>query len=116
MNEKPAVLFGEGEIARRVAELGAQVTKDYAGEEVCVVGLMKSCLVFMADLIRVIGLPMTCHMVRATQSGRGGTEIAYSAEAPYEGRHILLLEEISAHGCDGRGRGIRDDGSRDYFS
>lgn len=94
MNEKPAVLFGEAEIERRIAELGAQITKDYAGQELCVVGLMKSCLVFMADLIRAIDLPITCHMVRATQGGRGGTEIAYSAEVPYEGRHILLLDDI----------------------
>jgi len=94
MNEKPAVLFGEDQIKRRIGELGAQITTDYAGREVCVVGLMKSCLVFMADLIRVIDLPMNCHMVRATQGGRGGSEIAYSAEVPYEGRHVLLLDDI----------------------
>lgn len=91
MTERPEVLFAEDEVRRRVSEIGAQIAREYAGRELCVVGLMKSCLVFMADLIRAIPLPMTCHMVRATQAG---TEIVYAAEAPYAGRHILLLDDI----------------------
>jgi hypoxanthine phosphoribosyltransferase len=94
MMEKPAVLFSAEQIERRVRELGAEIARAYAGEEIAVVGLMKSCLVFMADLIRAIPLDLTVHMVRATQSGKGGTEIVYSAEVPYAGRHILLIDDI----------------------
>lgn len=93
-SEKPEVLFSEAQIRTRVAEIGAEIAGAYGGQELCVVGLMKNCLLFMADLIRVIPLPMTCHMVRATQGGAGGTEIVYSAEVPYEGQHILLLDDI----------------------
>jgi hypoxanthine phosphoribosyltransferase len=93
-NDKPDVLFTAEQIRKRISQIGAEIAREYAGQELCVVGLMKNCLVFMADLIRAIPVPMSCHMVKSTQGGRGGTEIVYSAEVPYEGRHILLLDDV----------------------
>lgn len=90
----PDVLFTAEQIQKRVKQVGAEIAKEYAGHELCVVGLMKNCLVFMADLIRAIPIPLTCYLVRATQGGKGGTEIVYSAEVPYEGQHILLLDDV----------------------
>jgi hypoxanthine phosphoribosyltransferase len=97
--ERPDVLFDEAQIRNRLDELGREIASAYAGHEVCVVGLMKSCLVFMADLIRAIPLDMTCHFLRASALTEGGpgaarTDIVYSTEIPYEGRHILLLDDI----------------------
>jgi hypoxanthine phosphoribosyltransferase len=97
--EKPEVLFSEEQIARRVAEVGAEITRCFAGQEVCVVGLMKSCLIFMSDIIREIPLDMTCHFLRASSfPAEGGgavrTDIVYSTEIPYSGRHVLLLDDI----------------------
>lgn len=92
--EKPEVLFTAEQIQKRIRQVGAEIAKEYAGRELCVVGLMKNCLVFMADLIRAIPIPLTCHMVRSTQGGKGGSEIVYSAEVPYEGQHILLLDDV----------------------
>lgn len=99
MKEKPVVLFSEDEIARRLKELGAEIAQAFAGREICVVGLMKSCLVFMADLIRAIPLDLTVHLVRVSSqreegSGTARTEIMYSTAVPYEGRDILLLDDI----------------------
>lgn len=99
MRDKPNVLFDEEQIARRVAEIGAEVTQVYAGREICVVGMMKSCLVFMADLIRKISLDTTCYFLRSSslrEEGAGSmrTDIVYSAEIPYEDRDILLLDDI----------------------
>lgn len=99
MMPKPAVLFDERQVRERVAALGAEITKEFAGKEICVVGLMKSCLVFMADLIRVVPLDMTCHFLRASsfrEQGEGSvrTDIVYSTEIPYEGRDILLVDDI----------------------
>jgi hypoxanthine phosphoribosyltransferase len=91
---RPDVLFTAEQIRKRIAQVGAEIAEEYAGKELCVVGLMKNCLVFMADLIRAIPLPLSCHMVRSTQGGRGGTEIVYSAEVPYEGKDILLLDDV----------------------
>jgi len=47
---KAEVLVSQQDIARRVAEIGGEVARAFAGREICVVGLMKSCLVFMGDL------------------------------------------------------------------
>ena len=96
---KPDVLFDEGQIARRVGELGAELGRAFAGSELCVVGLMKSCLIFMADLVRKIPLNLTCHFLEASslrEQGAGSvrTAIVYSTEIPYEGRDILLLDDV----------------------
>ena len=98
-NVKPEVLFTPDEIARRVAGLGAEVSRAFAGREVRVVGLMKSCLVFMADLIRHVPLDVTCHFLGSYALRDGGpgparTDIVYSTEIPYEGQDILLLDDI----------------------
>ena len=71
----------------------------FAGRELAVIGLMKSCLVFMADIIRAIPLDLTCHTLRVRSlreesNGTSRTEIAYSATIPYAGRDILLLDDI----------------------
>ena len=96
---KPKVLFTEQEIAQRVGELGPQIGEAYAGREVTVVGLMKGCLVFMADLIRKIPADLSVHLVRVTsqreeEAGTARTEIIYTATVPYEGRDILILDDI----------------------
>jgi hypoxanthine phosphoribosyltransferase len=97
--ERPAVLFPEDRIRERLAELGGSITASFEGCELCVVARMKSCLVFMADLIRVIRLDTVCHFLTesALPGGGGGaerTDISYSTEALYEGRHVLLIEDV----------------------
>jgi len=63
MRDQVSVLIPEEQIARRVAELGEQITQAYAGREVCVLGLMKGSLVFMADLIRAIPISLTTDFI-----------------------------------------------------
>lgn len=97
--QKPEVLYDEKQIARRMDELGREIAQSFAGADLCVVGLMKSCLVFMADLIRKIPLDLTCHFVVASSlrdqgAGSVRTEIVYSTEIPYEGKNILLLDDV----------------------
>ena len=96
---KPEVLYDEKQIASRVDELGREIGQAFAGSEPCVVGLMKSCLIFMGDLVRRIPLDLTCHFVETTslrEQGAGPvrTAIVYSTEIPYEGRDILLLDDV----------------------
>jgi hypoxanthine phosphoribosyltransferase len=94
----PSVLYSQQDIARRVSEIGGDVARAYTGQEICLVGLMKSCLVFMADMMRAIPLEMNCYFLRAAtlQEGTGSvrTDIVYSTDIPYEGRHIVLLDDI----------------------
>ena len=100
MMARPEVLVSQQDIAKRVAEIGGEVARAFEGREVCVVGLMKSCLVFMGDLIRAVPLDMTCHFLQASslrdQAGAGTlrTDIVYSTDIPYEGRDVLLLEGV----------------------
>jgi hypoxanthine phosphoribosyltransferase len=96
---RPDVLFTPEQIARRIAELGPEIARAFGSREICVVGLMKSCLVFMADLIRAIPLEMSVHFLRVTAIREDGgassrTEIMYEASIPYEGRDILVLDDI----------------------
>jgi hypoxanthine phosphoribosyltransferase len=97
--QKPDVLFSEDQIRARIREIGGEVGGAFAGRELAVIGLMKSCLVFMADIIRAIPLDLTCHTLRVQSvreegKGKSRTEIAYSATIPYADRDILLLDDI----------------------
>jgi hypoxanthine phosphoribosyltransferase len=97
MSAKPVVLFGEERVRERVAALGREIGVEYAGREICVVGLIKSSLVFMADLIRAIPSELTCHLLRVRQAGPGGAsphELVYVSEIPYEGRDVLLIDDV----------------------
>jgi hypoxanthine phosphoribosyltransferase len=100
MTPQPEVLVSPQDIARRVGEIGGEVARAFEGRELCVVGLMKSCLVFMGDLIRAVPLEMTCHFLQASslreQAGAGPlrTDIVYSTDIPYQGRDVLLLEGV----------------------
>jgi hypoxanthine phosphoribosyltransferase len=96
---KPDVLFTEEQIRARIREIGAEVGEAFAGRELAVIGLMKSCLVFMADIIRAIPLDLSCHLLRVESVREDGkepprTEIMYTATIPYADRDILLLDDI----------------------
>lgn len=96
---RPVVLFSEDEIAKRIAEVGAEITQTFTDTEICVVGLMKSCLVFMADLIRAVPRDLSVHLLKVQSQPEAGTEpprseFLFSMPIPYEGRDILLLDDI----------------------
>jgi hypoxanthine phosphoribosyltransferase len=96
--QKPDVLYSEDQIRARIQAMGADIGEAYADREVVVIGLMKSCLVFMADMIRAIPADLTCHLLRVSatfpEGGTPRTEIVFSTNIPYQGRDILLLDDI----------------------
>jgi hypoxanthine phosphoribosyltransferase len=99
MTPQADVFFDAEQIRRRIEALGAEIARGYDGEAVCVVGLMKSCLVFMADLIRALPLDLSCYFLQAASfreiaAGEDRTDIIYSSDIPYEGLNILLLDDI----------------------
>jgi hypoxanthine phosphoribosyltransferase len=99
LKDQVSVLFTEAQIAERVAALGAEIAAGYAGRQVCVLGLMKGSLVFLADLIRRLPLDLSVHLVRVTTqreqaAGRVITEIVFSTSVPLEGKDVLLLDDI----------------------
>lgn len=99
MTDEVVVLHPETEIATRVADLGAAITREFDGRAICVLGLMKGSIVFMADLVRRLPLDLTMHLVRVTShheatATRVMTEIAYTTAVPLQGRDVLVVTDI----------------------
>jgi hypoxanthine phosphoribosyltransferase len=93
------VVFDEATIATRVAELGREITVAYPEGELLLIGLLKGCFVFLADLARSIARPVQVDFVVASSYGTGSVSsgevrLHYEPAAPLTGRHILLVEDI----------------------
>jgi hypoxanthine phosphoribosyltransferase len=93
------VLFREEEIATRLDELAAEITEDYRGKELSVLAVLNGSLIFMADLLRRIPLPLQLDCLRV-KSYHGGTvstgrvEFDRTVLPAIDGRHVLLLDDI----------------------
>ena len=99
MSQKADVVYSEEQIAERVTALGTEISEAFSGRELCVLGLMKGSIVFMADLVRRIPLDLTYHLVRVSihremEAGVVRTEISYATDVPLEGRDVLLVEDV----------------------
>ena len=93
------VLISEEELKAKVVELGKAITRDYAGEELTLVGVLKGSFLFMADLCRHIELPLTCDFLGlSSYHGKtrtsGVIRITSDLNQPVEGRHVLVVEDI----------------------
>lgn len=93
------VLVSETEIRERVAEMGAQITADYEGKDLLLVGILKGSVVFMADLMRQIKTPLQIDFCSVSSYGLGtetGGEIKIrkDLDADIKGRHVLIVEDI----------------------
>jgi len=98
MPEKKLIL-SKKDIARRVQELGATITKDYAGSNFLVVGVLNGAFMFMADLVREIKLDLQVDFVRVASYGmstKSCGEIRFSkdVELDIKDRDILIVEDI----------------------
>jgi hypoxanthine phosphoribosyltransferase len=95
----PHVLLDAETLARRVRELGAKITTDYAGREPYVVVVLKGSFVFAADLIRHIELPLTVDFLGVRSYGdaktsSGVVQITADLAHSIEDRDVLLVEDI----------------------
>jgi hypoxanthine phosphoribosyltransferase len=90
------------QIAGRVAELGAEIARDYAGLDPLLIAPLKSSVVFLADLTRALPVPHTLDVVELApyspdQSGGdqgGGIRLLKDVDGPIEGRHVLIVEDV----------------------
>ena len=97
--EPGRILISETEIADRVAELGETITRDFAGRAPVVVGVLKGALVFAADLIRAISLPVTIDFMSVSSYGSGArssgvVRLAADLSMSIEGRDVIIVEDI----------------------
>lgn len=94
------VVYSEEQIARRVDELAARISKDYAGQELYLIVILKGAIVFVADLIRKIK-DVDLHLDFMIVSSYGGqtkssgkVRIVKDLQKNIEGRHALIIEDI----------------------
>jgi hypoxanthine phosphoribosyltransferase len=92
-------LVAQADLKRRVAELGAEVSRDYDGRELVMVGVLKGAVLFLADLMRSIDVPCEIDFMAVSSYGSqtdssGVVRILKDLDAPIEGRHVLIVEDI----------------------
>lgn len=97
--QQPAQLLSADVIAARVRELGAQITKDYAGEEIVVVGVLTGSFIFAADLVRTIDLPVSVDFFGVRSYGdetttSGIVRLTNDLSRSISDKHVLLIEDI----------------------
>ncbi len=93
------VLIGEKELSDRVRELGARITKDYADKDLLLVGILKGSVVFMADLMKAVDLPLTTDFMAVSSYGSGTTssghvKIIKDLSNDIAGKDLLIIEDI----------------------
>jgi hypoxanthine phosphoribosyltransferase len=92
-------LIDEAKLQARVRELGAELTRDYRGKELTLLGVLKGSVFFVTDLARSIDLPLTVEFL-GVSSYQGGTEttgevrITSDVTKPMAGKHIVVVEDI----------------------
>ncbi len=93
------VMIDAAKLQARIAELGAEITRDYQGKDLTLVGIMKGSVFFMVDLAKAIDLPVTLELM-GVSSYHGGTEttgevrISFDLLKPMHGKHLLIVEDI----------------------
>lgn len=94
-------LFDEARVRERVRELGAQITLDYAGEEPVLIGVLRGVVVFMADLMRAVDLPVQVEFMEITHYGEERQEsidVIRDVSTDLNGRHAVIIEDIADTG------------------
>jgi len=93
------VIFTEEMIQKRVEELGAELTKDYAGKSLLLIGVLKGCFIFFADLARHIDVDCEIRFLTASSYGfssvsSGKVNIDKDIDFDVEGKDVLIIEDI----------------------
>jgi hypoxanthine phosphoribosyltransferase len=97
--ERFAVLIPQEQIQARVRELGEEITRDYAGKDLVMVGVLKGASMFLADLSRQVRLPVTLDFLGLASYGQstessGVVRITQDLTEPIVGRDVLVVEDI----------------------
>src|SRR5215210_4956771 len=93
------VLISADQLAQRIAELGAQITEEYAGRRLLLLGVLKGAVIFLVDLARQIQLSLEIDFMAVSSYGAstqssGIVRILKDLEDSVEGQHILVVEDI----------------------
>lgn len=99
MKDKIRELIPEAEITKRISELGAQISKDYAGKELHVICILKGGVFFMCELVKHITVPVTHDFMSVSSYGdktvsSGRVKIIKDLDDSIEGKEVLIVEDI----------------------
>ena len=91
------------QIQKRVRDIARQISADYEGKTLHLVGVLDNAFVFMADLIRALDIPVVCQFVKPyfsekLQGGIATTQIFFSPELNVDGQEVLLVEGLMQSG------------------
>lgn len=98
-NNIQEILISEQALAERIEVIGKEITKDYEGKELLVVGILKGSNIFMSDLVRKIDIPLQLDFMVVSSYGNatestGVVKIMKDLEQSIEGKHVLIIEDI----------------------
>ena len=99
MNYRIENLIDRKTVENRIKELAKQIEKDYAGEEVYCVGLLKGSVVFLSDLVKEINSPVIIDFMSVSSYGSetvssGDVKILKDTDLDLRGKHVLIVEDI----------------------
>jgi len=93
------ILYSRAQIAERVAAIGKQISADYEGQSIVLIGVLKGAAIFLADLARAITVDATFDFVAVSSYGRarvssGAVKLIKDIDNPIEGKHVIIVEDI----------------------
>ncbi len=93
------VLISRDEIKEKVEELGRAISRDYAGKNPLMVGILKGAMIFMADLVRAVTIDVQFDFIAVSSYGyssksTGVVRILKDLDQNIQGRHVLVVEDI----------------------
>lgn len=93
------ILYTRQQIERTVEKLAVKITRDYAGKNPLLVGILKGSFIFMADLVRNLNFPLEIEFVRVSSYGKnrqssGKIAVVQGIRTPAKDRHVLVVEDI----------------------
>lgn len=93
------VLIETEQLAERVRELGEEISEDYAGKEILMIGVLRGAVIFMADLARAISVPVAIDFMAVSSYGASTTSsgivrILKDLDEELDGKHVLIVEDI----------------------
>lgn len=93
------VLYTREQIAERVTQMGAEISRDLAGEKLVMVGVLKGAALFLSDLARAVDVDATFDFVAVSSYGKGtrtsgAVKLIKDLDEPIEGKNVLIVEDI----------------------
>ena len=102
-NHKGEMLISQQEILERAKEIGKQITEDFAGEEVLLVGILKGAILWLSDIVKEIDLDARLDFMAVSSYGAstkttGVVKILKDLDVPIEDKNVIIVEDIADTG------------------